>query len=698
MKRDNKGLTIVELIVAIAILAIAGIAITNFMTVGTRSFFDSRTETDLQKEAQLAMNLIEDHLVDANKRVYSANEDELVIENDERDGSVTSKKISCDKENKQLYYSDNVEASEPEILAEYVEEFKVTTISTNNVDLEITFKNNEREYIATKNVTLRNPVGVSYNGIIPGEEGDVPAIIKSVLVSPKTAIVTPGSSVIFMAVVRGSGVINQAVTWKVEGDGVGITDSSINDSGFLTIGANEKAVKLKITATSVEDPTKSGSATVSVKKVKRIVVTSNKSKIEQNMTFALKATVEGTNITSSAADQAVSWAIVEGSQYVTQVGVDTFRVSAVAPVGTKVTITATSVLDSSVEPGKFSFNVLKSSGIGGEDGGGDADTDAFTEWPEEIKRGGSGTFKVKKQAGQSVSFKVTVTDKSNGKLLKEDTAYTYTTTGDSCKVNILKTLGYEKEATVKVTATFSATATAKASTRSATAPVKKVALKFGNDKTSIKNSNITGLSIYYLQNKKKSFYYELEGIESVSIDWKGANYDRKKLGINFDKDEKKVILSVPSLDVKETTVRGEAFIGSYDLKSYIEATVAGGNLFYVLDAWTQNPKTIYTYLPLPDTDEFKSTYGTADNAVWLNSYNDVLYTSDYCDKKLLPNNESDYFYYGIQEETYWDGELGKTVTTKYWYFAIKVEMNYYLQPVAGYKCPIEGGTKWVKWF
>lgn len=66
MKNDNKGFTLVELIVSVAILAIVLAAAFGFMIAGTRSYTTVQNKIELQLRAQLALNQISQYLIDAN--------------------------------------------------------------------------------------------------------------------------------------------------------------------------------------------------------------------------------------------------------------------------------------------------------------------------------------------------------------------------------------------------------------------------------------------------------------------------------------------------------------------------------------------------------------------------------------------------------------------------------------------------------
>ncbi len=69
MKRDNRGLSLVELIVAFAILAVVGIAITGFMAYSSRGYANSNKNTKLQYEQQIVENHVRDNVMETTKGI-----------------------------------------------------------------------------------------------------------------------------------------------------------------------------------------------------------------------------------------------------------------------------------------------------------------------------------------------------------------------------------------------------------------------------------------------------------------------------------------------------------------------------------------------------------------------------------------------------------------------------------------------------
>ena len=91
---------------------------------------------------------------------------------------------------------------------------------------------------------------------------DVAPAVSSVTVSPSTAVVTQGQSLQLTATVVTTGFANKAVTWTVATSTEG-ADATITEAGVLTISADTPAeASFTVTATSVYDSTKTGTATV----------------------------------------------------------------------------------------------------------------------------------------------------------------------------------------------------------------------------------------------------------------------------------------------------------------------------------------------------------------------------------------------------------------------------------------------------
>ncbi len=88
--RNNKGITLVEVLVTVAILSIVIVTASTFMTTSSRSFARESADSDVQSEAELAVNQIEDLIIDVNGGVSMTDDTdnmELLVYHAEDDSS-----------------------------------------------------------------------------------------------------------------------------------------------------------------------------------------------------------------------------------------------------------------------------------------------------------------------------------------------------------------------------------------------------------------------------------------------------------------------------------------------------------------------------------------------------------------------------------------------------------------------------------
>lgn len=125
--------------------------------------------------------------------------------------------------------------------------------------------NSERIVVGNNKITIYAKRFSTYAiGFTDGT--DVPvSSVTAVTVSPSSVYVRRGNSQTFIATVSGIEGYNPAVTWSVSGNNSKYT--TIDSSGKLTVASGETARTLTVKAASVQDTTKSGTATVTVSKV-----------------------------------------------------------------------------------------------------------------------------------------------------------------------------------------------------------------------------------------------------------------------------------------------------------------------------------------------------------------------------------------------------------------------------------------------
>ena len=183
MKLNNRGLTLVELIVSFAILGIVSVAVFGMLLTSTKTYTSLTTSVKLQYEAQLAMGNIERHILNCNKGLaWNSSDKELFIINEEG----TNQKLQVvylDNTNgaNELYYgTETLDGSGRAelrfyLLAEHVTGMNVTfTTSDSNeikqAQLELTLTRNGKSYTSKKIIALRNKP-LKYNGSLSKQEG-----------------------------------------------------------------------------------------------------------------------------------------------------------------------------------------------------------------------------------------------------------------------------------------------------------------------------------------------------------------------------------------------------------------------------------------------------------------------------------------------------------------------------------------------
>lgn len=135
--------------------------------------------------------------------------------------------------------------------------------------------------------------------------------INSVEVSPNAVTVAPGSVITFAAIVNGSEELSKEVTWAISGQRD--PNTKITSDGVLTIGADEDAMMIRVTARSIIDTSKYGTATISIdeeapilQQVTGFYLEPIEATVIKDHSLRFQAIVTGVNITNHDATFAVS--------------------------------------------------------------------------------------------------------------------------------------------------------------------------------------------------------------------------------------------------------------------------------------------------------------------------------------------------------------------------------------------------------
>lgn len=275
MKKDQQGFTIVELLIAIAILSIVVASVCGFILVGSRSYAAGNSDINVQQESQLALNQMSDVMIDTTRSVnyvgYDAGgntetalkdaefsftpEDKSlimyngVVEKDPAGGTDTLEAgngnkhyhFYWNKEKKTLFYAEqpvvptvvesadilsnfpNVADADPDadpdasgwyVLAQHVTDFSVDLSQVEEkrvVQLALTFLDGKKEYVTSNNVTIRNKVGVNDAELAPLNR----RVELSIAVKP-SVILEPGETFTFpVPTVTGTNVTDKSVEWSI---------------------------------------------------------------------------------------------------------------------------------------------------------------------------------------------------------------------------------------------------------------------------------------------------------------------------------------------------------------------------------------------------------------------------------------------------------------------------------------------------
>lgn len=121
----------------------------------------------------------------------------------------------------------------------------------------------------------------------------------------------PGSVITFAAIVNGSEELSKEVTWSISGQRD--PNTKITSDGVLTIGADEDAMMIRVTARSIVDTSKYGTATISIdeeapilQQVTGFYLEPIEATVIKDHSIRFQAIVTGVNITNHDATFAVS--------------------------------------------------------------------------------------------------------------------------------------------------------------------------------------------------------------------------------------------------------------------------------------------------------------------------------------------------------------------------------------------------------
>ena len=329
IQQQNSGFSLVELIIAIAILVIVTGAVCSFIIITSRNYANGNNDISVQQEAQLALNQMSDVIIDATQSINYVGYDEsnqpvkvlkdseftftpekkaLIVYNTatpasgEGTGEIstyadpgtpaedTSTELHnymfyWQKSDENLYFSvADASGSFPMpgeadcvLLAENVTEFQVDLSQVEErrvVKLKLNFKTGTRKFEMANNITVRNKVVINNADIEPLDK----RVRVNIKVKEPVVVLEPGETYHFSTPkVTGTNLLNKAVTWSIDGavgEGTEMADAT---NGILKIGEkeNHQSFQVKVTTTAKNDEDNSpaeATITVYVKRVTKVTL------------------------------------------------------------------------------------------------------------------------------------------------------------------------------------------------------------------------------------------------------------------------------------------------------------------------------------------------------------------------------------------------------------------------------------------
>lgn len=302
-KMGNKGFTLVEIIVCLAIMTIVAGSVGAFIVAGNNSYLRGNKELTLQEEAQLTANQMIDLIIDVEKDIKftkitattavdldgnSAKDDagnevqaqvgELLLVNNDNAYMIRwqgSSNAGTEYENaNQVYlYEAATEAdlatASPALMAEHVSSFQVDLSearSKRKVILKMMFAYQDKTYQISETIKLRNALP---------EDTAEHIWLEAMTIIPTNPTIVQGDSKRFDYELKGEPEAvalakKQGVSWSLSRvDGTACDKSSINNKGTVSVGAEETIGNdiLRVTCVLNADPSFTATTTINVKQL-----------------------------------------------------------------------------------------------------------------------------------------------------------------------------------------------------------------------------------------------------------------------------------------------------------------------------------------------------------------------------------------------------------------------------------------------
>ena len=302
----NQGLSLVELICAMAILGVVTASVGSIMVISAKHYERGVTEVGLQQEAQFAANQIADLVIDTTAEVTytdAGTAKELSIQKEDRCYKVTYRSADCKIVLSEYQINaDNtltLIGEADQLMAENVADFEAIVpadfMESGSLQLCLKFEEGERNFESWYTITARN-------GVL--EENIVEA--SATLITESEVTLEPNQTFLLEATVIGPA--NTNVVWGLENNND--TDTLVYQDGvtglwYLKIGRDETSdtmqLQVKTVATGSDNitPLATRYIPVHVRRVNAMTISgahTSGTEYASGSTYSVTATLDGTSL------------------------------------------------------------------------------------------------------------------------------------------------------------------------------------------------------------------------------------------------------------------------------------------------------------------------------------------------------------------------------------------------------------------
>ncbi|MCM1089690.1 MAG: type II secretion system GspH family protein [Butyrivibrio sp.] len=301
LRKDNRGMTLIELICAVAILSVITATVGGAMVVATNTYRSGTVETSIQQEAQFTANAIESLIIDATNQVeYSGNV--LTINNTDYTYTIT-----YDSAAQTLHYSqydvvNGTYLATNQLLAENISEFNMDTsdfATTRNARLTLGMTRDGKTFKTNYNVTSRNDV----NAGTPLPASAVINVLDEITLEPRQVYD------LAVSVVSTTGNTNYNIAFEPEEDGTIDASFTRTATGVqISIGATENGgtdgmIRLLLTTAATDaggNALQSKIVKIHIRRINQVALSTvtleSGDDLEAGAVYSLVATPNGTNL------------------------------------------------------------------------------------------------------------------------------------------------------------------------------------------------------------------------------------------------------------------------------------------------------------------------------------------------------------------------------------------------------------------